>query len=97
MALDYCYGVCTCLVIPVIDSYNSVLNDIFDSNLCNNVYHILIGGDFNTDLSRTQSAHTISLSQICAREFMKYAQHLSQFSIDYMYESNSNFCFPILY
>ena len=47
-----------------IDIYNSVFNAIIDSNLCNNVDHILIGGDFNTDLSRTQSPHTVSLNNV---------------------------------
>ena len=45
-----------------IDINNSVFNDIFDSNLCNNVNHILIGDDFQTDLYRTQSAYTMSLN-----------------------------------
>jgi len=74
-----------------IDINNSVFNDIFDSNLFNNVDHILNGGDFNTDLSRAQSAHTVSRNQMCAREFMKYAQNLSRFSTDYTYASKSYF------
>jgi len=45
--------------------YNTMFNDLLDSNLCNNVDHMVIGGDFNTDLSRTQSAHTM----MCSCEF----------------------------
>jgi len=66
-----------------IDIYNSVFNDIFDSYLCNNVDNILIEGDFTTEIFQTQSSHTISLNQMCAIEFTKCAQDLSQFSIDY--------------
>ena len=48
------------------NQYDSVLQDI--SNICtkfSHIDHILIGGDFNTDVTRTQSIHTVSLNAYC--------------------------------
>ena len=73
-----------------LEIYNAVLDDIFTNDICNNVDHVIIGGDFNTDLSRVRSAHTASLLDICRRECVKCVQGHPKCNIDYTYESMSN-------
>jgi len=70
---------------------NPVFSDTFTSNSYHNVGHIMIGGDFNTDLSRTESVHGISLNRMRAREPGNVHKTLSDFVVDYKYESESNF------
>ena len=93
MALDYCRVVCTCPMIPVMNviilTYITPYSmPYFDSNLCNNVDHISIGGDFNTDLSPTQSAHAMSLNHKTFPDFlliinMRISQFVCRSCIDY--------------
>ncbi len=76
------------------EMYNMVFNDIVNSNICNDVDHIVIGGDLNTDMSRVRSLHTKSLLHICERENMicvpiQCAANGSESDI-YTYESKSN-------
>ncbi len=73
-----------------IDTYKSVFCDIFSASVCNDVDHIILGGDFNTDLTRIQSPHTQYLNYICERENIIPAQNHSICDIDYTYESMSN-------
>ncbi len=94
---DVCLLLC-CIYMPCdttydrhnIETYNAVFSDILSSNACNNVNHVVIGGDLNTDLSRPQSAHTECIRLMCSREDMKCVFDHTNCSIDYTYESMSN-------
>ena len=46
-----------CNVSTCIDSYVEVLSEISNYCLCNNVVHFVIGGDFNTDVTRQLMSH----------------------------------------
>jgi len=70
--------------------YTEVFNDIFNNDICNRVNHIIIGGDFNTDLSRVKSSHTKSFIDSCSREGMKHILKHPKCNIDYTYMSMSN-------
>lgn len=70
--------------------FDDVLNDI--NMLISNhsaINHIIIGGDFNTDLSRTQSPHTIALHDFCEQEVLSMCVNHPQSNIDFTYESST--------
>ena len=73
-----------------VEIYIAVLDDILTNDICNNVDHVIIGGDFNTDLNRLRSAHTTNLLDICNRENIKCVLGHPKCNIDYTYESMSN-------
>ena len=60
-----------CDISTCIDSYVEVLSEISNYCLCNNVVHFVIGGDFNTDVSRHNSCHTIALKQFIDDECLQ--------------------------
>ena len=53
--------------------------------MCNDVEHIVIGGDLNTDLSRVHSGHTEYLRNILERESMKCVKFHDRCDIDYIF------------
>ncbi len=67
--------------------YNNVLSDISSYCMHNNVEHLIIGGDFNTDLSRARSCNTISLNTFIRDECLLYCLNSASCSpiIDYTY------------
>jgi len=70
--------------------YDNVLHDI-NSCICNHptIDHVIIGGDFNTDMSRTQSPHTIALREFCEHEDLLMCASHDTSIIDYTYESHA--------
>jgi exonuclease III len=70
--------------------YQDVLHDIFDHEAASQVNNIIIGGDFNTDLSRSNSAHTRCLNSVCQHESMQCVQMLQICEVDYTYQSLIN-------
>lgn len=72
-----------------IDVYDNVLEDI--RNICSkfsNIDHILIGGDFNTDLSRRQSLHRESLDLYCATNDFSCCTRNLNANNEYTYENS---------
>ena len=52
----------------------------------NDVNHVIIGGDLNTDLSRNRSLHTSSLVSFADRENLKFVVNHENADVDYTYE-----------
>ena len=71
-------------------AYHDVLHDIFDHEAASLVNNIIIGGDFNTDLSRSNSAHTRCLNSVCQHESMQCVRMLQICGVDYTYQSLIN-------
>ena len=71
-----------------LEEFNSVLHEI--SGLCGSSCYdnIIIGGDFNTDFSRRQSLHTVSLEHFLSEEELRCARDLEN-STEFTYESTT--------
>ena len=72
------------------DEYDAALAEVFTSDVCQEVDYIIVGGDFNTDLSRLSSPHTIALEELCNRENMLCVKRHVSCDIDYTFESKAN-------
>ncbi len=70
--------------------YNSLLTDIAAYCDINNVMHYMIGGDFNTDISRTLSHNTINLLKFIEEQNLKLCVILQLSTILYTFESDQN-------
>ena len=57
-----------CDVSTCIDSYVEVLSDISNYVLCDDIVHFVLGGDFNTNVRRHNSCHTMTLKLFIADE-----------------------------
>lgn len=70
--------------------YNDVLTDV--SNLAEilDIDRVIIGGDFNTDVSRQHSWHTAAVLQFTRDESFSLLIDLPVYSVDYTYESFIN-------
>ena len=71
-----------CLYLPCDENvfnpiYADVLNEVFSSDACQDADFLVLGGDFNTDLSRTLSPSTRALEAKCAEENMMCVQKLN--------------------
>ena len=51
--------------------------------------HFIYGGDWNADLSRFHSQHTIALSQFCVEEHLIHVYSINK-SVDYTYLTDIN-------
>jgi hypothetical protein len=73
-----------------LQEYLDTLNQV--SNVMNtvNADNIIIGGDFNTDLTRTNSRHTASLCNFIKDESLFPCVNLPLANIDYTFESKAN-------
>jgi exonuclease III len=73
-----------------IQEFNDVLDEV--SRICHTCdsNHIIIGGDFNTDLTRINSAHTQNLKPYLANENLKYCDDSMCCNVDYTYTSKIN-------
>ena len=70
--------------------YDEVLHDInFFINDHPTIDYIVVGGDFNTDITRIVSPHTILLHEFCDRESLTMCVNHPSSNIDYTYESFS--------
>ena len=67
--------------------FNEVLNDVTSIADTLNVDRIVIGGDFNTDISRQNSWHTAALLRFVLEENLSLLNNLPCYEIDYTYES----------
>ena len=54
---------------------------------CDDIKYVLIGGDFNTDLSRYNSTHTIAVGDFCQRNDLNVCLDLSVVEVDFIHES----------
>jgi exonuclease III len=70
-----------------IREYNSVLQEVSAILAANNATDIIIGGDLNTDLSRTGSAHTRALIHFLENENLICGKMHNISDVDYTYES----------
>ena len=70
--------------------YQSVLNEISLLIEKANCDQIIIGGDFNTDLSRLYSNHTTSLISFVEQENLNFGIHSSKCDVKYSYVSKMN-------
>jgi hypothetical protein len=62
--------------------------EIIDSIISNNMdCHIIVGGDFNVDLSRSW-AHTAMLNSFCSNVDSNFALHHDKCNVDYTYSFN---------
>ena len=69
------------------DIFNNILQNIACVSEDTNVDHIVIGGDFNSDLSRFKSPHTNSLNTFCEKEFLIPVILHDASKLDYTYRS----------
>ena len=71
--------------------YTDVLDEVFNSDVYQNVYFVIIGGDLNTDLARGHSHNTGALQRTCLDENVMLVKTLSDIcDIDYTFESKAN-------
>ena len=74
-----------CDVSTCIDSYVEVFSEISNYCLCNNTVHFVIGGDFNTDVSRHNSCHTIALKQFVGDECLQLCLSTGVSTVEYTF------------
>jgi len=72
------------------NTYSDVLLDIATVSASLGIDRILVGGDFNTDISRSASEHTKRLLSFIDEESLLLVDNFK--CIDYTYESKSNGC-----
>ena len=70
-----------------LNEYNSILQEISDIRVLLDVSQIIVGGDFNTDFSRSRSLHTTSLRTFLERENMQRVHYSDNDIAPYTYES----------
>ncbi|ESO95956.1 hypothetical protein LOTGIDRAFT_175012 [Lottia gigantea] len=68
------------------DTLNEIGKLIYESD----TDYIVVGGDFNTDLSRTTSYHTIRLKAFCSSYTLDFAQKHDTSNVEYTFESKIN-------
>ena len=71
-------------------TYVNALQDIINIASKYDINCIVCGGDFNTDMSRTDSLHTKSMSSFISQEEFKMCISHNSCNIDYTYESIIN-------
>jgi hypothetical protein len=72
-----------------LDLYREVLSDISDACNAHDVDYMIIGGDFNTDLRRTNSSNTQVLNSFVNDECLSYCISLDLSDVKYTYENDS--------
>lgn len=70
--------------------YLDMLNEIRHMCVLGDIDRIIVGGDFNTELSRSNSEHTSSLLNFVNTERLCLCKNLSISEVDYTYESFIN-------
>ena len=75
---------------PFGQSYDDILNDVRSILLHNDVNHVLFGGDFNTDVSRLNSPHVMSLTQFCFENDLCTCLDIDRWGIEYTFVSGAN-------
>ena len=68
------------------DVYREVLTEIeslFDQHC--DVDYVILGGDLNTDLSRVQSVHSVTLNGFCLRHDLKLCLNAQNANVDFTY------------
>jgi len=70
--------------------YNGVLYDILKHVNDESIDFVIIGGDFNTDICRSKSLHTMSLQTFMDNENFILCDNHQCNNVDYTYESTSN-------
>ena len=83
----------TCFDVSNIELFNDILIEIDFVNVSHeNVQHIMIAGDFNTDLDRARSLHTESLLDFCEHRDFVICKYLDVANVDFSY---SNACMHV--
>ncbi len=72
-----------------LNTFEDVLREIIVIATNLNIDNIFCGGDFNTDLSRTNSLHTKSLMSFTENEHLVLLDTLVGFDVVYSYESKA--------
>ncbi len=72
-----------------LNTFEDVLREIIVIATNMNINNIFCGGDFNTDLSRTNSLHTKSLTSFVENEHLVLLDTLVGFDVEYSYESKA--------
>ena len=76
--------------------FNMILQEIINMSQVLDISNIVIGGDFNTDFTRTRSLHTASLSQFMqAESFSSWLYNYSDI-VDFTFESKINFATSLI-
>ncbi len=73
-----------------VHEYCEVFQSVLQHSVVADVDCIIIGGDLNTDLTRSNSAHTTNLLAICDDENLSCVKWHPRCHVDYTYESLSN-------
>jgi hypothetical protein len=75
-----------------IEVYESVLHDVTTIALEHSADHLIIGGDLNTDLSRSHSLHTMSLKLFVSNEDLVIIDDSLgiPYNVDFTFESTTN-------
>ena len=76
------------------NEFQSILNEISALCITNNVEHMCVLGDMNTDFSRTHSWHTQALNRFIDHENLYNALQYSSSNVSY---SSSNSYYVILF
>ena len=87
MPTDTCYDVANN------ELFNDILNEIDFVNVSHeNVQHVIIAGDYNTDLEREGSLHTESLLNFCESRNFRICKYFDVANVDFSY---SNACMHV--
>jgi exonuclease III len=73
-----------------VSEYKAVLQAIANTCISQQIDNIIVGGDFNTDISRLRSLHTACLVDFAYHEDMKFCLDFPDCDITYTYESLAN-------
>ena len=78
------------------NEFQSILNEISALCITNNVEHMCVLGDMNTDFSRTHSWHTQALNRFIDHENLYNALQHSSSNVSYSYSNSYSQCYSIL-
>ena len=85
-----------CNEVNNLNEYESILNEISAVSITNNVEHLCLLGDMNTDFSRTQSWHTQALNRFIDHEDLYITLNHDVANVSYSYSNNYSQTFSIL-
>ena len=78
------------------NEFQSILNEISALCITNNVEHMCVLGDMNTDFSRTHSWHSQALNRFIDHENLYNALQHSSSNVSYSYSNSYSQCYSIL-
>ena len=78
------------------NEFQSILSEIFALCITNNVEHICVLGDMNTDFSQAHFRHTLALNRFIDHENLYVALQHSSSNVSYSYSYSYCQCYSIL-